>query len=101
MEPELIAYRNARSYLTVKDDLLLHGNRIVIPTSLRKQTLDKVHAGHQSIERCRLKVKYSVWWPQITKQMTEMIQQCPVCAKEATPRKGPLMISPLPDYPWN
>ena len=39
VEPELIPYWNARSYLTVKDDLLLHGNRTVTPTSLRKQIL--------------------------------------------------------------
>ena len=100
MEPELIPYWKARKYLTLKDDLLLHGNRIVIPTALRKETLEKVHAGHQGIERCRLRIKYSVWWPGVTKQMTEMVQQCPVCAKEATPRKEPLLISPLPDYPW-
>ena len=100
MEPELIPYWKARKYLTLKDDLLLYGNRIVIPTPLRKETLEKVHAGHQGIERCQLRVKYSVWWPGVTKQMTGMIQQCPVCAKEATPRKEPLMITPLPDYPW-
>lgn len=34
------------------------------------------------------------------KQMAAMIQQSPTCAKEATPRKEPLMVSPLPDYPW-
>ena len=33
MEPELIPYWKARSFLTVKDGLLLHGARIVIPTS--------------------------------------------------------------------
>ena len=54
MEPELIPYWKARKYLTLKDDLLLHGNRIVIPTPLRKETLEKVHAGHQGVERCRL-----------------------------------------------
>ena len=42
----------------------------------------------------------SVWWPGVTKQMTEMIQQCSVCAKEATPRKEPLLTTPLLDYPW-
>ena len=54
---------------------------------LRKKTVEKVHAGHQCIERCQLRVKYSVWWPGVTKQMTEIIQQCPVCSKDAAPRK--------------
>ena len=54
MEPELILHWKARSYLTLKDDLLLHGNRIVVPTSLRKETLEKVHAGYISRHRTLL-----------------------------------------------
>ena len=77
-----------------------HGNRIVIPTSLRRETLEKVHAGHQGGERCQSRIRCSVWWPGVMKQMAAMIQQCPACAKEATPGKEPLMPSPLPDYPW-
>ena len=100
IEPELIPYWKARSFLTLKDELLLYGSRIVIPTSLREETMEKVHAGHQGIERCRLRVNSSVWWPGIVKQVTEMIQRCSVCAREAAPKREPLIISPLPDYPW-
>ena len=85
---------------TRKPESISHSKMICFYTEIRKETLEKVHAGHQGIECCQLRVKYSVWWPGVTKQMTEMIQQCPVCAKEATPRKEPLMITPLPDYPW-
>ena len=94
---EDIPYWKVRSFLTL---LLLHGNRIVIPTSLRQETLKKVHAGHQGRERCQSRIRCSVWWPGVMKQMAATIQQCPACAKEATPRKQPLMPSPLPDYPW-
>ena len=100
VELELIPYWKERSYFTLKDGLLLHGTRIVIPASLREETMDKIHTGHQGIERCRLRVRNSVWWPRVTQEMTEKIQHCPVCAKEAVPRKEPLMVSPLPDYPW-
>ena len=100
IEPELIPYWKARSFLTLKDELLLYGSRIVIPTSLREETMEKVNAGHQGIERCRLRVNSSVWWPGIVKQVTEMIRRCSVCAREAAPKREPLIISPLPDYPW-
>ena len=62
--------------------------------------MEKVHAGHRGIERCRLRVNSSVWWPGVVKQVTEKIQQCSVCAREAPPKKEPLMISLLLDYPW-
>ena len=100
VEDDLIPYWKVRNYLTLKDGLLLYGNRIVIPTPLREETLEKVHAGHQGRERCQARIRHSVWWPGVLKQMEAMIQQCPTCAKEATPRKEPLMVSPLPDYPW-
>ena len=96
---ELIPYWKERSYLTLKDGLLLHGNRIVIPPALQEETLEKIHTGHQGIEPCRLRVRYSVWWRGVTQELTEKIQQCPVCAKEAIPRKELLIISPLPNYP--
>ena len=44
-----------KKYLPVKDDLLvtsallLRGNRLVIPQSLRPDVLNKLHVGHQRI----------------------------------------------------
>ena len=32
--------------------------------------------------------------------MAQVVQQCPVCARNATPNMEPLMVTPLPDYPW-
>ena len=100
IEPELVPYWKARSFLTLQDELLLYGSRIVISTSLREETIEKVHAGHQGIECCRLRVNSSVWWPGVIKQVTDKIQRYSACAREAPPKKEPLMISPLPDYPW-
>ena len=52
------------------------------------------------IERCRTRAKCSVWWPGISKQLTEAVSNCQVCARDASPRKEPLMPTPLPEYPW-
>ena len=81
------------------DHLLLYNNRIVVPCSLQ-ETISRVHEGHQGIERCRTRAKCSVWWPGISKQLTEAVSNCQVCARDASPRKEPLMPTPLPEYPW-
>ena len=60
----------------------------------------KIHEGHQGIERCRARVRCSVWWPGITKDTAEIVRQCPTCAREAQQRREPLIKSTLPDYPW-
>jgi len=49
--------------LTLSYGLLLYQSRIVIPLDLRNETLQKIHHGHQGIQRCRLCVTSSVWWP--------------------------------------
>ena len=32
--------------------------------------------------------------------MTQVVQQCVECAKNFTPAKEPLIVTRLPDYPW-
>ena len=98
--PEMIPFWQVRSSFTVCDNLLLHNQRVVIPTSLRKEILQKIHEGHQGIELCRARARCSVWWPGITKRIAEMVRQCHVCAQETQQRKELQIKSALPDYPW-
>ena len=46
-------YYKFKDNLSVCNDLLLYYNRIVVPQSLRKKMLQKIHSGHQAVERCR------------------------------------------------
>ena len=85
-----------RSSFTVCDNLLLYNQ--CIPISLRKEILQKIHEEHQGIDRCRAHAKGSVWWPEISKQIVEMIRQCPQCAHPTS--KGTTNKVAFPDYPW-
>ena len=100
VKPELIPYWKVRGSLTMHDGLLLYDDRIVVPQSLWEETLQRVHEGHQGIERCRLRAKHSVWWPEIAKHLKEVVTRCPDCAKDTSLKKEPLMPTPLPEYPW-
>ena len=62
--------------------------------------MEKIHKGHQGVERCCWRARASVWWPGVTHQITQTVQHCTTCAKEARQRKEPLMSTILPDYPW-
>ena len=100
VEKSVIPYWHKRSHLSIGNDILLHGSQIVVPHSLRKETLEKIHHGHQGIVRCRLRMKNSVWWPGASTEIAQRVDNCAKCAKVATPRKEPLISSPTPDYPW-
>ena len=93
-------YWEVRCSLTLCDALLLYNDRIVVPPSLQEETVDKVHDSHQGIDHCRMRARFAVWWPGLSKQLVHKVQQCPVCVPNSTVRQAPLIVSLLPDYPW-
>ena len=93
-------YWKVRGSITVHDGLLLYNQHIVVPRSLQRETLDRIHEGHQGIERCRMRTKTSVWWPGISSQITTLVENCPTCVMESKHRREPLMTTKLPEYPW-
>ena len=73
-------YFSRRSELTVIDDLLLIGGRIVIPQKLKLEMLHRIHDdGHLSLNKCRERVKDCIWWPRISKEIGEFIDRCQFC----------------------
>ena len=67
---------------------------------MQQEILGKLHEGHQGIQRCHLCAKISVWWPGISKRISDFIERCPICVRESSPRREPLIPSKLPHYPW-
>ena len=51
--------------------LLLRGHRIVIPSEMQADIIEKLHAGHQGIAKCRRRAQQSVWWPGLGKTLKE------------------------------
>ena len=75
-------YWNERSELTIHQGLLMKGNWLVIPVSMRLQVLDRIHEAHQDIAKCREHAKASVWWPGLSKQLEEVVNKCPTCIEK-------------------
>ena len=97
---DLHKYWPVRGELTLHDDLLLRGRRIVVPQSLQAETLQKIHSGHQGITKCSLRITSSVWWPGAKRQLEELVHNCPECTKAMQAQKQPLISTPLPEHPW-
>ena len=93
-------YWEVQGELTVGNSLLLYGSRIVVPRALQQQTLKKIHEGHQGIQRCRIRARNSVWWPEMSQQIQEFVKKCAICAKESRANLQPMIATQLPDYPW-
>ena len=101
LEAELKPYYPYRDELTVQDGIVLRGDRIVIPFSLRKLVKQKVHAGHKGVNSCIRRARDLVYWPGISKEIRQFVESCESCARHATKQQQEtLYLHPVPDRPW-
>ena len=100
LKGDLKKYWQFHSSFSTCDNLLLFGSRIVVPNSKQVETLQKIHQGHQGLQKCRLRVSKSVWWFGVTQDLEKFIRDCPTCQQTIPPQREPLMATPLPDHPW-
>ena len=94
-------YWDYRSELTVEDELILKGNRVVIPNTLRKNMLKKLHASHQGIEKTKRLARDIMFWPGMSAQITDMVSKCSICnTYKKRNCKEPMIGHDIPDRPW-
>ena len=93
-------YYSIANELLVCNNLLLRGNRIVIPQSLQQEMLTKLHSGHQGITKCRERARQAIWWLGINRDIETMISKCLICSKYKRQNPEPLKQTPFPEYPW-
>ena len=68
-------YWQYQAQITVEHGILYFGTRLLIPSSLRLETLDLIHEGHQGITKCRRCAMSSVWWPGLSRQIEHLVSQ--------------------------
>lgn len=92
---------NFRDELSVMDQLVMKGKRIVIPRSMQYEMLQKLHTGHPGVERTLRRARDSMFWPGTSQQVRDMILTCTTCLthRNSKPRE-PLNMTEVPEYPW-
>ena len=69
-------YWNHRGELTILEDIIIKGDRIVIQKSLRKDMLHRVHCSHLGIEKCKRACDHDiVYWPGMCSEIEKLIQE--------------------------
>ena len=89
-----------RAQLTLVNNLFLYESRMVIPSALRQDVLEKLHEGHQGIVKCRRHAVQSVWWPGVSKNIKELIDNCRICCQTTKNHLEPLIPTPMPARLW-
>ena len=100
LSQEMKTYLPFAQDITVFQGLLLKDDRLVIPKSLRREMLERVHVGHLGIRKCQERVKVAMWWPTISSDVKKLVEGCDTCSIARGNRPEPLLKTATPDYPW-
>lgn len=93
-------YLSVKTELTVVDNLILRGSRIVIPASLQQSTLRLAHEGHQGIVKTKQLLREKVWWPGIDQAVERLIRVCIACQAQGSSAAPQPLHMTMPSRPW-
>ena len=94
-------YHQFREELHTIDGVILYKERVIIPSSLRAETLSTLHSAHQGVSSMISRAEVSIFWPGITTAIKEVRATCNHCNRMAPSQPGaPPMPLATPAYPF-
>lgn len=98
---ELRPYWLHRSELSVHEDCILLGCRVVVPPSLRDPILKALHKTHSGIVQTKALARSYVWWPQLNSDIEVLVSGCDKCLqnRHMPPKTSCEWITPT--KPWS
>uniref|UniRef100_A0A915J851 RNA-directed DNA polymerase n=1 Tax=Romanomermis culicivorax TaxID=13658 RepID=A0A915J851_ROMCU len=72
----LAPYYVAQNNLAVDQGFLLKADRIVVPSKLHRQLMNKAQEGHPGIIRAKIKLREMYWWSGFAAHIEETIGHC-------------------------
>ena len=73
------SFWGVRNLLSVDEDLIVYGCRLVIPARMRREVLSQLHEAHQGSVRTKQRARLSVYWPGIDNDIDNIIHSCKHC----------------------
>ena len=99
---EVKQYYPHRKALLVVDGVVMYGDRLVIPPTLRPQVLEILHAGHSGASTMYNKAMEAVFWPGMSGDIKETRLRCRECVYRAPSQPAMPPHKPVvPDYPFS
>ena len=93
-------YWDFRDQLSTDEGLLLMGPRIVIPSCLREEYLQRLHQGHLSATKVQQNARLHLYWPGLDADIADYTRRCQECIRRSQPPREPLQAHEVPQEPW-
>lgn len=97
----VLPYWKFRDSLYADGELVLYGQRIVIPATLRRRTLARLHDSHRGVEATKRRAKQTVFWPGIDSDIKNTVEACESCQLlQPSQQREPLQCDDHPNRPF-
>ncbi|XP_037784643.1 uncharacterized protein LOC119580605 [Penaeus monodon] len=94
-------YWKIRNELYNDGDLVLYGPRVVVPASLRRSTLARLHDCHSGVEATKRRAQQTVFWPGINADIVNTVRACEPCQRlQPSQQQEPLLLEDKPTRPF-
>ena len=82
----------------------LEGHPYCIPHKKYQATLNLLHEGHLGLNKCKLRTKDIVYWPDLNEQLEKLVLNCELCLKyshsKCQQKPSSSLGEKIPVYPW-
>ena len=100
-EGELKPYHLHKDELSLEDDCVLWGRRVIIPDACRERVLAELHECHPGIVKMKSLARSYFWWPGLDADIEDLARSCAVCTQGQAPHKEvPLLLWPWASDSW-
>ena len=87
--------------LTLVDGVIMKADRIVVPLSLRPDTLRALHVAHQGVSRMASRAQRVIFWPGMSSDITRTRATCHECWRIAPSQPSTPPATPqVPSHPF-
>ena len=76
------------------------GPRIVIPSCLWEEYLQRLYQGHLSATKVQQNAHQHLYWPGLDADIADYTRRCQECIHRSQPPKEPLQAHDVPQEPW-
>ena len=98
----LHAYWTYRDELSCQNGVCYRGTRVIIPSILRPEMLDRIHRSHQGFDPSLSKARDAVYWPYLYNDVKVAVEQCATCQENQTAQqKEPMRSQPIANKRWS
>ena len=67
------------SELSVENEVIMWGYRVIVPTKVRSRLLSELHSTHEGVTKMKSNARAHFWWPSLDKVIERVVSECRIC----------------------